>query len=110
MEKAHFLPVKERIHFKIALIAFKCLNNINPNYLNDCLTVKGQLNRTLRHENDFFLLNPPPLPRLLRTERGISHASPTVWNQLPYDIRSSNDIVTFKRKLKTHYFNKAFHK
>ena len=110
LEKAHFLPVKERIHFKIALMAFKCLNNINPNYLNDCLTVKGQLNRTLRHENDFFLLNPPPLPRLLRTERGISHASPTVWNQLPYDIRSSNDIVTFKRKLKTHYFNKAFHK
>ncbi len=108
LKDAHFLPVKERIHFKISLMVFKSINNIAPDYLRKHISVKGQLNRSMRHEDDFFLLDTPPLPRLQRTHRGISQAAPTIWNKLPYEIRSSSDILTFKNKLKTHLFGIAF--
>ena len=108
LKEAHFLPIKERIQFKIALMVFKSINNIAPDYLRKHITVKGQLNRSLRHENDFFLLETPSLPRLKKTHRGISQAAPKIWNNLPYEVRSSNDIITFKKNLKTHLFAKTF--
>ena len=108
LKEAHFLPIKERVQFKIALMVFKSINNIAPDYLRKHITVKGQLNRSLRHENDFFLLETPQLPRLVKTHRGISYSAPKIWNNLPYEVRSSNDIVTFKKNLKTYLFGNAF--
>ncbi len=37
--KLHWLPVKERISFKILLITFKCLNNLTPKYLSDLISI-----------------------------------------------------------------------
>jgi len=110
LKDAHFLPVKERIQFKISLMVFKSINNIAPDYLQKHISIKGQLNRSMRNEDDYFLLDTPPLPRLQRTHRGISQAAPTVWNSLPYEVRTSSDILTFKSKLKTHLFGIAFDK
>ena len=108
LKDAHFLPVKERIQFKISLMIFKSLNNVAPHYLQNRINVKGQLNKSMRHENDFFLLDTPQLPRLKRTHRGISQAAPAIWNKLPYEVRSSSDTLSFKKNLKTHLFETAF--
>ena len=35
-------------------------------------------------------------------ESTFSHASVTVWNDLPLDIRESSSILSFQTKLKTH--------
>ena len=35
LKKVHFLPVKYRIDFKIALLTYKCLNNLAPEYLKE---------------------------------------------------------------------------
>ena len=55
LKRAHFLPIKQRIKFKIALTAFKCLNNIAPSYLKQCLQIKDQPLKTLRTDLDYFL-------------------------------------------------------
>ena len=31
-----------------------------------------------------------------------------LWNSLPYSLKSSNNLLTFKSKLKTYLFNEAF--
>jgi hypothetical protein len=108
LKEAHFLPVKQRIDFKIGLIAYKCLNNIAPKYLSDCITAKSQPTRILRTDEDYFLLDVPPIPNLKRTERSFKYCAPQVWNQLPYELRSCSEVNVFKRKLKTHLFKKAF--
>ncbi len=36
--KLYWLPVKERISFKIGLLTFKCLNNLAPKYLSDLIS------------------------------------------------------------------------
>ena len=108
LERAHFLPIKQRIKFKIALTVFKCLNNIAPSYLKQCLQIKDQPLKTLRTDLDYFLLKRPSVPNLVRTERGFSFCGPSIWNNLPYCVRTCNNILQFKKLLKTHLFREAF--
>ena len=108
LKEAHFLPVKYRIQFKIALMVYKSINNVIPKYLKQYLQVKGQTSHSSRQETDFFLLEHPQVPQLKRTSRGFSFAAPAVWNSLPYELRTSNDITLFKKNLKTYLFNIAF--
>ena len=108
LKEAHFLPVKQRIDFKIGLTAYKCLNNIAPKYLSDCISVKSQPTKSLRTDEDYFLLDVPPIPNLKRTERSFKYCAPEVWNKLPYEVRSCSEVTVFKQKLKTHLFIKAF--
>ena len=37
LKQAHFLPIRQRIDYKIALLAFKCINNVAPLYVKSCL-------------------------------------------------------------------------
>ena len=108
LKQAHFLPIKQRIDYKIALTAYKCVNNIAPDYLKECISIRSQPLKTLRTDNDYFLLDIPSIPNYKRTERGFSFCGPYVWNKLPYEIRTSNDISSFKKGLKCHLFNEAF--
>ena len=108
LERAHFLPIRQRIVFKIALTVFKCLNNIAPSYLRQCIRVKDQPLKTLRTDLDYFLLQKPPVSHLVRTERGFSYCGPNIWNNLPYHLRTCNNILQFKKLLKTHLFKEAF--
>ena len=104
----HFLPVKQRILFKISLMVYKCINNIAPSYLQELIHLQNPKANYLRLDNDFFILETPPTPALVSTERAFSHTAPKVWNVLPYSVRSSENLGVFKKRLKTYYFNQAF--
>ena len=43
----HWLPVKHRINYKIALLCFKCLNNAAPSYFRDLLDIEEHCNHLL---------------------------------------------------------------
>jgi len=45
-----------------------------------------------------------PRIRLLFGARAFQVATPKMWNQLPYDVRSTENTNTFKEKLKTYIF------
>ena len=103
MKKAHFLPVAFRIKFKTCLFVYKIINGLSPVYLNNLVTQAIPAEHNLRSNVDNL--------KLQQTQSGvktIQHQMVQNWNCLPYDIRSSTSIHTFKRNLKTHYFNIAF--
>lgn len=108
LQKAHFLPVKQRILFKIALMVFKCVNNIAPTYLQSMIKIKDQPTKTLRNYQDFFLVQHPPLSNLRRTDRSFSYCGPAIWNSLPYSLRTAPNADIFKKQLKTYLFHEAF--
>ena len=54
----HWLPVEERIVFKVDLITFKTLNGSGPRYLEDVLKFYHQ-SRTLRSSRDHLRLEEP---------------------------------------------------
>ena len=94
--------------FKIALMVYKCINNMAPIYLKELIHLRNPKPNFVRLDNDFFFLESPPKPSLVSTERAFSHTGPKVWNDLPYCIRSSENITVFKTKLKTYYYNEVY--
>ena len=108
LQKLHFLPVYFRIRYKLAYLAFKCLNNLAPSYLSSLVTVRQETMKAVRSNSDFFLLYQPPEPRCTKTRGAFSYSAPKVWNSLPYALRSMSEAESFKRALKTHMFEQAF--
>ena len=104
LKELHFLPIHYRIRFKIAIMVFKSLNNIGPDYISDMISIRAEKFHGVRRNEDPFLLNVPPPPRYNKTNGAFSLSAPEIWNNLPYGIRSTNDLGLFKKVLKTHYF------
>ncbi|XP_065326200.1 uncharacterized protein LOC135932628 [Pelmatolapia mariae] len=102
----HWLPVKSRIEFKILLLTYKVLNNQAPSYLND-LVVPYHPIRALCSRSAGLLV----VPRVFKSRMGgraFSFQAPLLWNQLPVWIRETDTISTFKIRLKTFLFVKAY--
>ena len=108
LKKLHFLPVRFRIRYKIALMVFKCFANIAPQYLAELLILRDPNRHNLRVDNDFFILKAPQRPHYKRTEGSFCHSGPRIWNALPYELRCMSELSVFKKKLKTYYFELAF--
>ena len=101
LQRLHWLPVSQRILFKIALITFKTLQSSFPSYLCDLLTPYSP-SRTLRSSNKNLLFIPNLKSAAAR--RSFSFAAPTVWNSLPLSLRTTTSLTTFRSKLKTFLF------
>ena len=68
---------------------------------------------TRRSQSVANFLNVPkfqPTIHKSTTQFGFSFAfdAPTVWNSLPEDIRASPTIASFRKKLKTYLYTKAY--
>ena len=50
----------------------------------------------------------PSTKRKTFADRSFAISGPTVWNNIPVNIRKIPDFNVFKTSLKTHYFLKAF--
>ena len=73
------------------------------------ITPKPVSKYNVRRSSDSTLLSYPNVkPKATLGERAFRFAAPKLWNAVPRFIRESISIDTFKRKLKTHLFKKAF--
>jgi hypothetical protein len=102
----HWLPIRQRIIFKILLITFKALNGLAPHYIRELLTIyKPQ--RTLRSASQLKL---EPVPSNLKTfgDKAFSVVAPKLWNSLPMKVKTSTSLNSFKTNLKEHLFKDAY--
>ena len=97
----HWLPIQQRIVYKLSLLTFKTLQHGSPSYLAELLTPHNSC-RNLR-SSDKHLLSIPFLTSSAG-RRSFSFAAPTVWNSLPFHLRSTTSLATFRASLKTHLF------
>ena len=102
----HWLPIEKRIEYKILLITFKAKHDLAPKYI--CNMLKPYPTpRQLRSSNENFLAIPQSRTKSYG-DRAFSVAAPKLWNGLPEELRFTNELEHFKRKLKTHLFNSAY--
>ena len=107
LSSLHWLPIKQRITFKLCVLTYKLLHAKGPKYLQSLLQYRNPP-RTLRSSSDSLLLVIPHTKLKTFAERSFKVAAPTVWNELPFHIRSSSSLPIFKRNLKTHLYKAAF--
>ena len=106
----HWLSIKLRIQFKIVLIVFKIFKGFAPSYLSSLITRKPESRYNLRNSRDKTLLSYPSFKsKATLGDRAFMFAATKLWNNLPRDIRESSSINSFKSKLKTFLFKKAFY-
>ena len=103
LQQLYWLPVRQRVQFKIAVLMYKALHNLLPAYLaEDCQLVSVTGHRRLRSDTDTCLVQ--------RTntrfgDRSFAVAGPRVWNSVPTQLRESDiTLGQFRRALKTHLF------
>ena len=101
LHKLHWLPVKKRILFKIMLLTFKTLQYKSPSYLANLLSPYQSV-RTLG-SNDLFMLDVPRMKTNVG-RRSFFFAAPTLWNNLPVELRFCNSLASFHAKLKTFLY------
>ena len=97
LETLHWLSIKKRIIFKLALLIFKSLNGLAPLYLQELLHYAPSSSSVRLYV---------PRTNSSHGSRAFSVIGPKVYNSLPNDIKECTDIDTFKKKLKTYLFTK----
>ena len=80
LKELHWLPIRSRIEYKIALITYKTLNGDGPAYLQELLTPMQQ-NRTLRSSKN--LLQIPNFKLKSGGKRSFSFADPNYLELAP---------------------------
>ena len=106
LKKPHWLPIKQRIDYKVCLVTYKILKNQQPTYLYNSLSFPSHSVST--RSSDSLVLSIPYVRSSLGKRAFFSVIRPRLWNSLPPDTRNSNSLPTFRSRLKTHLFKIAF--
>ena len=106
LKDLHWLPINERIKFKILILTFKALHDLSPSYIQELISLYRP-SRTLRSSTSLGL-NPTSYNLKSYGSRAFAVASPQLWNDLPEHIKNSDNLQTFKTRLKTYLFKEIF--
>ena len=106
LKDLHWLPVQQRIQFKILTLAFKALHNLAPEYIKNLLQVYKR-GRKLRSQSSSIRLVLPKSRTMTYGDRCFASAAPKLWNELPLKIRDCETLDSFKRSLKTYSFTQS---
>ena len=100
----HWLPVSNRVRFKILVLCHKIQYGQAPDYLSVEL---HQQTRELRPVTG-NRLEMPVINTMRYGGRRYDYAMAKEWNQLPVQIRRETNFQSFKRQLKTFLFREYF--
>ena len=105
LNSLHWLPVVNRIKFKILLLVFRIKHGFAPTYLSNLLQpmIPSRSLRSSKHAH--LQYNPGPRTYTRYGDRAFSVAAPKLWNGLPINIRNATSIECFKSNLKRFLFN-----
>ena len=93
LKKLHWLPVKYRCIFKTASCSCPySTRHSHPDH--QYLTVLLSIHQSFKSAKHFG--------------HSFAFDAPKIWNELPQDVRSATSVASFRKKLKTYLFAKAY--
>ena len=112
LRSLHWLPVCQRIEFKVLLIVYKsqcilysCILNRKSKYMSDLLSPYTPA-RPLRSAGTSLLIT--PRVKTKHGEAAFSYSASCKWNKLPDELKQAETLNTFKTRLKTFMFSSVF--
>ena len=101
----HWLPIKQRIDYKVLMLVYKALHNQTPSDITNMIQINVE-RRRLRSSCSTLLFEPRTYCVTFGDHTFSSYA-PKIWNKLPVYIKNSQ-FETFKVLLKSHLFQEAY--
>ena len=92
LEKLHWLPISERIKYKVSCMCFSAMNGSGSAYLSELLYVNTPA-RTLCSSSDTRMLKIQQYKRKSHGFRAFSCFEPHIWNSLPQDRRHRSSVI-----------------
>ena len=87
LRQLHWLPVKQRIDFKLAVLVYKSLHGPAPPYLSDDCQLVADVGRRHLRSSDVYTCVVVPWTQSQIGDRRFSVAGLRIWNSLPTEIR-----------------------
>ena len=107
LQSLHWLPVEHRVTYKLAVLTFNVRHTATPDYLSSLISNRVTGTRMSLRSSTRSLMT-VPRTNTVCASRSFSVCAPVVWNSLPPDIQSCSCFKTFKSKLKTFLFRRAY--
>ena len=105
MKELHWLKEPQRIAYKIALLMYKSVKGIAPEYLSDIVITPHR--RRLRSTTELKL--PVIKSRTAQVHKCLfASMGPRIWNGLPKNLKEAASIEQFKSLMKTHLFKLCY--
>ena len=113
LKQLHWLPVTYRCMFKTATLVYKFLHSGSPSYFQPFLSLSSCSYSTRRsHPDRQYLTVPPFCSSVFKSVKHFYHSfafdAPKIWNELPHNVCSAASVASFRKKLKTYLFAKAY--
>jgi hypothetical protein len=93
-----WMSVKQRIDYFLCLTMFKCLHDKAPVYMQNEVSLVSSMNNKYREKREFDIYLPSFMSNT--KEKSVYIRGAKVWNKLPFEIKSIQNIDTFKREYK----------
>ena len=98
----NWLTVKQKLLLNEAIMIFKCMNYLVPNYLANKFVIRSQVSK--RFTRSFNQLH-VPFCRLSTGQRSFSYRAAKFWNSLPKEVQSLKSINLFKKAVSKLLFS-----
>ena len=94
-----WMTISERCEYFTAMLMFKAINGLVPNYLSDSIVMAGEAHdRNTRLSESLDV--PIPSHNSSALKRSFIYNGSVLWNALPEEIKASDSIFTFKKRYK----------
>ena len=108
LRELHWLPITERVVYKLCFLVHKASLGQSPDYITDMFQpVAATSSRSsLRDDSrgDYVV----PRTNRKTADRAFSKVATRAWNQLPTELKRTQSTSAFRRGLKTFLFNRAY--
>ena len=109
LHELHWLTMRQRIEYKLAVLVYLCLPGLAPPYLASDLQHAADLDDRRRLRSSLTdALNVPSTHLSTVGDCAFPVAAAHVWNSLPATVTSLPSLLTFKRRLKTEMFARSY--
>lgn len=109
LRRLHWLKAPQRIEYKLAVLAYKCLHGTAPSYLADELLQSADSETRTRLRSASTSSLSVRRTRLSTVgDRAFPVAATRTWNDLPRHVTSAPSLPVFCSRLKTHLFRRSF--
>ena len=96
----------------IWILVYKFLHSGKPKYFEPFLIPRHSANNTRGSQSDGMFLEVPHFASVFKSRKhfGLSfvYDAPMIWNDLPDEVHSANSLASFRSKLKSYLFGKAY--
>ncbi len=98
LKELGWLPIKEHLQYRDAVLVHKCMYNQAPSYLSQKFIKRNQIHdRETRSQNELDT----PKYRTATGQRTFKYRGTKIWNALDGELKSTANLKHFKSKLKT---------